>query len=143
MPKGVAIMPLLHMESHLPELAEPHLAGGEQLRQVFQGSVQRGLRTDHHVFAVTDTRVLVIDKKKGSVIAQLPRTTKFIPPTAGRFHLDPGSGGLAGLNYLTVSFKFPQYAARVKFGWPAFGAMLAADGREGEKHSLAKLRILH
>ena len=80
--------------------------------------------------------------KKG-LIAELPRTMKIIPARAGRFHLDAESGGLSGLNYIAVQFNRPQYRENVTFGHKWFGAMLAADGREGEDHSLLRARILH
>lgn len=134
---------LVRTEASLREQAAPYLRDGEDLRQVFGGSVPRagGLLTDQRVFAVTDQRILVLGKK--GFIAELPRATKFIPARAGRFHLDAGSGGLSGLNYIVVQFNLPQYREKVRFGWNSFGAMLAADGRGGEKHSLARVRILH
>lgn len=132
-------------EASMRAQAAPHLAAGEELRQVFQGTVNRagGLLADSRIFAVTEGRVLVLDKRD-TVIAELPRSVKFIPARAGRFHLDAASGGLAGINYFTETFTLPAYHERVRFGFKSFGAMLAADGREGEKHGhYGKARILH
>jgi len=127
------------------EQAAPYLASDEMLQQVFWGGVSKagGLTADPQGFAVTDKRVLVISKK-GALIAELPRSVKFVPERAGRFHLDSASGGLVGMKWIDVQFNFPQYNKKVRFNSWSFGAMLAADGREGEKHGLyGKIRILH
>jgi hypothetical protein len=130
-------------QQDMRELALPHLREGEVIRQVFAGNAKPGLHwtAKVHVFIVTDQRSLVLGKKEG-LIAELPRSMKFIPAKAGRFDLAK-PGGLAGLTSFTATYSLPQYHEKVMFGATVFSAMLAADGREGERHSLAAVRILH
>jgi len=131
-------------EEDMREQAMPYLRDGEELRQVFMGIVaSSALRwvPKKRVFAVTGGRCLVLGDKEG-LIAELPRSVKFIPARAGRFRLDT-PGGLAGLTSLTVTFTLPQYHEKITFGFKSFGAMLAADGREGEKHFVyGRARVL-
>ncbi len=126
-------MPALIKPSHakLRKEAEPHLRRSETLQQVFAGDVvSQHAMGDRHVlnvnkfqqrtFAVTSERILVLGK--GGVVAELPRGTHFIP-----------KGGLKGLVNFTVRFA---YGETVTFGRVWFSDIVAAEGREGEPHSM-------
>lgn len=125
------------------EQAQPYLRDGEDIQQVFEGSLP-GLqwKATRRTFVVTDQRSLVIGQKEG-LIAELPRSMKFIPAKAGRFDLAK-PGGLAGLKMMTATYSLPQYHEKVMFPNSSFKAMLAADGRAGERHSVVgAIRLRH
>jgi len=132
-------MPLgIWTDEDMRALAAPYLDSGEVLGQVAFGNASR-LVQKGRIFAVTDRRILVLGKKEG-IVAELPRSTQLIPDKAGRFDLTATGAGLGGIDHFTRTFG---YGEKVTFGWKAFGALLAADGREGEKHAYARLRVRH
>lgn len=126
------LFPGLIKEDALREQAQPYLDPGEEIQQVFAGNVPGLVVTHQRTFAVTPRRILVLDKK--GVVAELPRSTHFIPP-----------GGLQGLLNFTDKFT---YGEKVVFPWQFFDAILATEGRAGEPHRLwarapAKAAIRH
>ena len=120
----------------LRKQAQPYLRPGETLQQVFAGEVvsQRPIKGTRAVlntskfrqrtFAVTPERILVLDKK--GIVAELPRSTHFIP-----------EGGLRGLVVFTTRFT---YGETITIRRVFFEDVLATEGREGEPHQMWRRR---